>query len=89
MGSNLPRAATMQTTIKFFGVLPAAYPGAARAGCPPTDPKAVGWHAVVGGTSVVINGVEDFAKHFYTFLQYAYEAGREDARNEMRERLGL
>lgn len=78
-----------RTRIKFFGVLPAEHPGDARDGCMPTDPKAVGWHVVVGGTQASIDGIEDFAKHFDSFLRYAYQAGREDARNEVREKMGL
>lgn len=78
-----------RTRIKFFGCLPAPYAGAARAGCMPDDPKATGWHVVVGGTQASIDSIEDFAKHFDNFLRYAYEAGVKDAKAEVRETLGL
>jgi hypothetical protein len=77
------------TKITFFGVEAAPYPGAARKGCKPTDTAAVGWHIVVGGTQVSIDGIEDFAKHVGDFLRYAYEAGRADAKAEIREKVGL
>lgn len=78
-----------RTKITFFGVESAPYSGAARKGCKPTDPAAVGWHIVVGPTSVSIDSIADFAQHTEAFLRYAYEAGRKDARNEIREKLGL
>lgn len=80
---------SQKTPIRFFGVLPGAYPGASRKGCNPTDPAAVGWHVVVGGTQCAINSVEDFAKHFADFLYYAYQAGVEDTKAELRKTLGL
>ncbi len=78
-----------KTTINFFGVKAGPYPGAARPGCKPTDPEAVGWHVVVGGTQCAIDDAEGFAKHFADFLRYAYDAGVSDTKAAMRERLGL
>jgi uncharacterized protein (DUF2237 family) len=78
-----------KTRIKFFGCLPPPYPGAARDGCMPTDPKASGWHVVVGGTQASLDSIEDFAKHFDSFLRYAYQAGVDDTKAEMRGKLGL
>lgn len=80
---------TEKTTIRFFGVLPGEYPGAARPGCKAADPNAVGWHVVVGGTQCPIDDVAGFAAHFEEFLRYAYAAGVADTKAEMREKLGL
>lgn len=78
-----------KTRIKFFGCLPPEFPGAARDGCMPTDPKAVGWHVVVGGAQASMDSLEDFAKHFDGFLRHAYAAGVNDAKADFKERLGL
>lgn len=78
-----------QTKIRFFGVKQGKYPGAARDGCEPTSKEAVGWHVVVGGTQASIENIEDFAKHFESFLRYAYNAGVSDTKEAMRERFGL
>lgn len=78
-----------RTKITFFGVLAPPYAGATRKGTSPTDPKAIGWHVVVGGVQCSIETKEDFAKHFKDFLDYAYQAGVDDTKAVMRERLGL
>lgn len=78
-----------KTRIKFFGCLPPLYEGGARDGCMPTDPRATSWHVTVGGAQVHLKSIEDFAKHFDDFLFYAYQAGVDDAKTEMREKLGL
>ncbi|MFM2006608.1 MAG: hypothetical protein RLZZ09_2263 [Pseudomonadota bacterium] len=78
-----------KTRIKFFGCLPPPVEGAARDGCMPTDPRATAWHVTVGGTQCHLKSVEDFAKHFDDFLRHAYQAGVDDAKAEIRERLGL
>ena len=78
-----------RTRIKFFGVLPAPYDGARRDGVAPTDPRANGWHVVVGGRQCSLDSIDDFARHFDDFLRYAYAAGVEDTKADLRERLGL
>lgn len=74
-----------KTPIRFFGVMAGPYTSA----CKPTDPNAVGWHVTVGGTHCAINSVEDFAKHFFDFLDLAYQAGVDDTKAEMRRKFGL
>lgn len=78
-----------KTKIFFSGVKAAPYPGAARDGCPATSAEVVSWHAGVGGTYCNFDTAQDFAAHFGDFLRYAYAAGVADAKEELRERLGL
>ncbi len=78
-----------RTRIKFFGVKTAPYPGAARPGCKPEDPEAVGWHITVGGAQCSIDSIADFAKHIEHMLRLAYAAGVHDAKQELRDKLGL
>jgi hypothetical protein len=79
-----------KTKIFFHGYQAPPYPGASAKGAPsPTHESAVSWGAGVGGTYANFKTTGDFALHFKGFLDMAYAAGVRDAKEELREKLGL
>ena len=72
---------------KFFGCLEGEYPGAKRPGCLPDHVDAVGWMASDGSTHINYNTSTEVLADIPRLLDRAYNSGRFDAEERIKQNL--
>lgn len=84
---DLPRFGGGGTVVRFVGLSPEQ--NAPFRIVVSTHSSAKAWNMTVGSRSVTVRSLPELLKHIGNFLRHAYQAGRRDERDAVRQRLGL